>query len=97
MADGIVVEELVVEVDPDDHEAFCEADARIWTAFLSRQDGFIRKETWIDDADPGRLHLMIWWESREQWKRITPDQVAEIDAAMGPWYRDPVVREYRVR
>ncbi len=92
----MVVEELVVQVAPADHAAFCAADARVWTAFLAAQAGFVRKETWVDPAEPDRLHLLIWWESREAWKRITAEQVAQVDAQMGQWYREPTAREYQV-
>ena len=43
----VIVEGLTLHVDDGDLEGFLDADARIWTAFLSAQPGFIRKEVWV--------------------------------------------------
>ncbi len=51
---------------------------------------------WVDPDDEGHVHAVIWWSSREEWKRITPEQVEAIDRRMGPIFREPVVREFRV-
>ncbi len=90
----MVIEHLVVVVSPEDRAGYLAADAQHWTAFLAAQDGFVRKETWVDEAIPHELHLMIWWETRDQWKAITAEQCAEVDARMGPYYRDVEMREY---
>ncbi|HTN79330.1 MAG TPA: TIGR03792 family protein [Acidimicrobiales bacterium] len=92
----MIVEELTLDVDDGDIEAFLDADARVWTAFLSRQAGFVRKEVWLPHDRPGSVVIMVWWESREMWKAITDEQVAAVDARMGEWFREPAVREYRV-
>jgi uncharacterized protein (TIGR03792 family) len=96
VGDGMVVEELEVDVAPDDVEGFLAADAEVWTAFLRDQAGFVRKEVWADPERPGVLRLVIWWASREAWKRITDAEVRAVDARMGPWLRLPRMREYRV-
>ena len=92
----MIVEELTLHVEDGDVEAFLDADARVWTAFLSRQPGFVRKEVWLPDDRPGVVVIMVWWQNRELWKAITEEQVAAVDAEMGEWFREPVVREYRV-
>ncbi|HMK12315.1 MAG TPA: TIGR03792 family protein [Acidimicrobiales bacterium] len=92
----MIVEELTLEVHHDDVEAFLDADARVWTAFLSRQPGFVRKEVWLPDDRPGVILIMVWWQSRQLWKAITDAQVAAVDAQMGEWFREPTVREFRV-
>ena len=92
----MVVEFLSMEVDPELHEMFLAADEAVGTRFLERQPGFVRKEAWIDPDDEGHVHVVIWWNSREEWKRITPEQVEAIDMRMGPIFREPVVREFRV-
>ena len=92
----MIVEELVLQVEESDLDAFLDADARIWTAFLSRQPGFLRKEVWVPADRAGTVVIMVWWESRELWKSITDAQVAAVDREMGEWYREPVVREHAV-
>ncbi len=97
MATGLViVEELTLLVAEADLEGFLEADARIWTSFLAAQPGFIRKEVWVPADRPDTIVIMVWWESRELWKAITEEQVLAVDREMGPWFREPVVREHRV-
>jgi hypothetical protein len=39
---------------------------------------------------------VIWWESRELWKRITPEQVDEVDRRMGDLFRDCTMLVYDV-
>ena len=92
----VIVEELTLHVAEADLEGFLDADAHIWTAFLAAQPGFIRKEVWVPADRPDTVVIMVWWESRELWKAISDEQVAAVDREMGPWFREPVVREHRV-
>lgn len=92
----VIVEELTLDVAAADLDGFLEADGRVWTAFLSAQPGFVRKEVWVPTDLPDTVVIMVWWERRELWKAITESQVAAIDRDMGEWYREPVVREHRV-
>ena len=93
---AMIVEELELQVDARDLDAFLEADARVWTSFLSRQPGFVRKEVWVPTDRAGTVVIMVWWESRELWKSITDEQVAAVDREMGEWFREPIVREHAV-
>jgi uncharacterized protein (TIGR03792 family) len=92
----VIVEELTLDVATSDLDGFLEADERVWTAFLSAQPGFVRKEAWVSSDLPDTVVIMVWWESRELWKAITDSQVAAIDRQMGEWFREPRVREHRV-
>jgi len=93
----MVIEELHFIVDPVERDQFLEVEGRVWTGFLRTCDGFVKKEVWVPIDDPGRVVVMIWWASMEQWKRITPEQVAEVDARMGEWLREvDVFREHDV-
>jgi uncharacterized protein (TIGR03792 family) len=88
----MVIEELQFEVDPADRVQWLEVEEAVWTRFLEAQDGFIRKERWLHDANPRIVSVMIWWATTAQWKRITVEQVDAVDAEMGEWLR-PVVAE----
>jgi len=92
----MVVEMLTMAVEPEHHEMFLAAQEAVWTRFLKQQPGFIRNEIWIDADDDHHVHCVIWWNSVEEWKQITPEQVAAIDSRLGPLYREPVMREFRV-
>jgi uncharacterized protein (TIGR03792 family) len=91
-----IVEELTLQVDAGDLEGFLEADARIWTAFLAVQPGFVRKEVWVPADRSNTVVILLWWASREQWKAISDETIASVDRDMGEWFREPAVREYLV-
>ena len=96
----MVIEFLTFEVDPADREAWMAVEAGTWSRFLERQPGFLGKQLWVEEADPGKVHAMIRWADRESWFSIAADQLAAVDAAMGPMLRDctcrtfDVIREY---
>ena len=84
---GMVIEELHFMLDPAEVEQFLDVEGRIWTGFLQTCDGFLRKETWLPEDEPGKVVVMIWWNTMAQWKSITPEQCDEVDARMGEWLR----------
>ncbi len=84
---GMVIEELQFIVSAEDREQFLEVEGRVWTGFLQTCAGFMHKETWIPEDDPDRVIVMIWWNSMEEWKSITPQQCDEVDVRMGEWLR----------
>jgi uncharacterized protein (TIGR03792 family) len=92
----MVVEELVVHLDEHEVEPWLECEERVWTGFLAGQPGFVRKEVWENADAPGEVHIMIWWASREDWKRITAEQCDEVDARMGEWLRPLKCVEHNV-
>jgi uncharacterized protein (TIGR03792 family) len=97
VTEGMVVEELQFEVDPADREEFLRVEEKIWTGFLATCDGFVRKEVWVPEDDLGRVIVMIWWNTMEQWKTITMQQCDEVDALMGEWLRPvSVARAHRI-
>ena len=73
-----------------------ERDAQVWTAFLAQQAGFLGKERWVASDDPGHVHLVIRWASMAAWQAVTEAEIAEVDARMGAFRRDPVCRAYEV-
>jgi uncharacterized protein (TIGR03792 family) len=94
---GMVIEELQFEVTPQDREEFLRVEEQVWTGFLTTCDGFVRKEVWIPEDDPGRVIVIIWWNTMEQWKTITMEQCDEVDVLMGEWLRPIVVaRAHRI-
>jgi len=77
----MVIEQLTFEVPPADQARFIALDAAIWTPALARNAGFLGKEVWREADAPGRLHLVIRWESRAAWHAVPGDLLAETDAA----------------
>ena len=51
---------------------------------------------WVADDDPGRVHAVIRWESREAWDAVPRADVEAVDEAMGEWCREATMRSFRV-
>ena len=92
----MVIEFLTFRVDPAERAAWMEVEERTWSRFLERQAGFVRKQLWVDVDDETHVHAMIEWESLEHWKAIPDAELAAVDAAMGPWWRDCTCRTFQV-
>ena len=90
----MVVEVLRFEVDPSDFDEWVDVDRRTWTAFLEQQRGFLRKEVWRGPGD--EVRVVVWWRTRDDWDAITDQQVAEVDARMGEWFRASTLETFDV-
>ena len=84
---GNVVEFLTFTIDPVDQDGWLDADAGIWTPFLSAQPGFVSKQTWTDRTHPDRVHAVIVWTDEASWKAIPAEALAAVDDEMGEWRR----------
>lgn len=92
----MVVEWLTFPVRRDELTEWLAVEESVWSRFLEGQPGFVRKQMWVEEGDSSLVHAVIWWTSREQWKRITPEQVAAVDERMGQWFRDCTMRVFDV-
>jgi len=55
----VVTELLTFSIAPHDPEEWLTVEERVWSRFLERQPGFIRKEFWTSiDGDP-EIHAVI--------------------------------------
>jgi uncharacterized protein (TIGR03792 family) len=75
----MVIEWLKFKVDSDSREQFIQQDEKIWTASLSKYPGFLGKEVWIEPTAPGKVVFTIRWQTREQWKSISPKDLMNIE------------------
>lgn len=92
----MVVEFLTFEVDPAERERWLVEEEKHWSRFLETCDGFLGKEIWFEPDDPRRVHAVIRWDSMQSWQAVPRDQIAAVDAAMGPWRRDATMRAFEV-
>jgi len=79
LANEIVVEELIFQIEPETVDRFIEQDAAIWTEALSSQPGFLKKEVWHDRKKPDLVKLLIHWETMGHWNRVPKQLLAETD------------------
>lgn len=92
----MVIEWLTFDVAENERSEWLDVEESVWSRFLETQPGFVRKEMWVEDGDPDRVHAVIWWNSVEEWKRITPEQVAEVDQLMGRHLKECTMRVFDV-
>jgi len=83
----MVVEYLKVQVEPEEVDRFIQCDAEIWTPVLLRYPGFHHKQVWRNAQNPGEIVMVLWWETRTEWKAVPAAVLEETDrlfvAAMG--------------
>ena len=101
---SMVIEWLKFKVDSDSREQFIQQDEKIWTASLSAYPGFLGKEVWIEPNAPGQVIFTIRWQTRQQWKSIPIQDLAEIErkfsaimTEMRINYKMTESKEYQIR
>ena len=92
----MVIEWLTFDVAEDERAEWLLVEENVWSRFLEAQAGFVRKQMWVEVDDPGHVHAVIWWNSLEEWKRITPETVIEVDGRMGAFFRACTMRVFDV-
>lgn len=92
----MVIEKLTFKVDRDDREAWLSIEEQTWSRYLEQRPGFVKKEIWVDPENPDEIIAMIWWESKELWYTIPQSDIERVDAKMGTWFREGVMRTYEV-
>jgi uncharacterized protein (TIGR03792 family) len=60
-------------------EEFVQKDNEIWTKQLSQQSGYLSKEVWIDPIHADIVVLVIRWATREAWKAVPAETLAETE------------------
>lgn len=75
----MVIEWLKIRVSPELREKFIQKDAEIWTSSLASYPGFLSKEVWINPEAPTEVVIVIRWESREAWKSVPAERLAQIE------------------
>ena len=100
----MVIEWLKFKVKEKSREEFIHQDRLIWTDFLSSTSGFLGKEVWIDPRNPEHIILVIRWNTREEWKSISAEDLKKVtqhfDAVMNQLniqYQSIGFAEYQVR
>ena len=75
--DVAVIEHLRISVPARGREAWMEAERGSWEPWLAQQTGFLGRDLlWDPETEEGTL--LIRWSSREAWKAIPSEQVAEV-------------------
>ncbi len=82
-----IVEERIVDVNPERLATFLECDYKLWTLPESGNPPFAGKEVWVSIRNPGEIRIVMYWEHEEGWKAVSQDfleqQSREMDRHMG--------------
>ena len=85
--DVAVIEHLRISVPAQGREAWLEAERGSWEPWLAQQTGFLGRELlWDPATEEGTL--LIRWSSRQAWKAIPSEQVAEVQDRFEQLARD---------
>ena len=94
----MVIEWLKVTVEKDEIDRYIQLDQAIWTPVLAACDGFHKKEVWW--SPDGEIVMVVWWNTREQWKSIPEATLDETDRTFTEALGYPVkfleAREYNM-
>ena len=72
-----VIEHLRISVPAQGRDAWLEAERGSWEPWLAQQSGFLGRDLlWDPQTEEGTL--LIRWSSRQAWKAIPSEQVAEV-------------------
>lgn len=93
----MVIEWLTFDVPLVEQAKWLEIEERVWSRYLERQPGFLGKEIWVEEDSASLVHAVIRWESMELWKKITQEQVDEVDQLMGDAWKPCTMKVYEVR
>lgn len=75
----LAVEHLLFKVTPELVDKWIEVDHEVWTLELSKQPGFLKKETWVSRDVPGDITTIVYWSDIDLWKSIDHDWLMEVD------------------
>lgn len=75
----MIIEWLGFSVKPQLREKFVAEDREIWTPVIANFTGFLGKEIWFDPARGDRVFILVRWQSRQQWKAISPKLLEETE------------------
>ena len=85
--DVAVIEHLRISVPAQGREAWLEAERGSWEPWLAQQTGFLGRDLlWDPETEEGTL--LIRWSSRQAWKAIPSEQVAEVQDRFEQLARD---------
>ena len=98
----MVIEWLKFRVKAELREKFVQLDEEIWTKALRGFGGYLGKQIWLPPQKLDEVVIVGWWESRAQWKAISPSDLEGVEAqflaAMGKGTYELIEEgEYQVR
>ena len=74
---GMVIEELRLQIPYEFKEQWLEAEKNVWEPWLTKQDGFLgRKIYWNKNKEEALI--LVSWESKQLWKKIPFEEVNKI-------------------
>ena len=74
---GIVIEELRLNVPSRFKEVWLKAEKQVWEPWLSIQEGFLGRQIFWDKEKEEAL-ILVNWENKKMWKSISMQEVNDV-------------------
>ena len=75
--DGLITEELRLEVPSKLKEVWLKAENQVWEPWLSIQKGFLGRQIFWD-KDKEEALILVNWENKKLWKNISIQEVNKV-------------------
>ncbi len=92
----MVIEWLTFDIEPEIRDRWMEVEEVNWSRYLEQRPGFISKQLWVDQSNPGQIHAVITWTDEETWLTVPAEDIVRVDAAMGDLLRNCTMRVFDV-
>ena len=74
---GIVIEELRLNVPSRFKQVWLKAEKQVWEPWLSIQEGFLGRQIFWDKEKEEAL-ILVNWENKKMWKSISMQEVNDV-------------------
>jgi uncharacterized protein (TIGR03792 family) len=96
----VAIEWLKFQVPVLEQSKFIQKDQEIWTRFLAKQSGFIRKDVLSRLEQPEEITMLIYWKRMADWQAIPKKDLEQtqsiFEKAIGAFYPITETRAYRL-
>ncbi len=97
----MITELLRIRIAPEDRERYVQQEHDIWTAYIAKQPGFLRKEIWLNPEDDGEVILVIHWTTLAEQQAVPKAELEAVEQqfklSFGTAYEVVEVKLYQVR
>ena len=77
LKEEIVYEQLRLKIPSHYKSVWLDAEREIWEPWLSKQDGFLGRQIFLDKENEEAL-ILVKWKNKKLWKNISMEEVNQI-------------------
>ncbi len=57
---------------------YLQVNEQVWTKALSQYPGFVSSTGYINEDNPGEVHIVIIWKTKEEWFSVPTEDLMKI-------------------